>query len=342
MITKWMGGSKSGAVAIGAAMAGLMVAGVQTASAMEGGTGFYLLGSRAHLSGVMPGPGGYFSNDLHVYDGSASVKFPIGELVLDGGLEATAVVDLMTALQVLPVQFLGGTLAVGLTLPVGWQEVSAAGNVLDPNGNPIVGFATSDDDFEIGDPVLVASLGWHSGNFHWQLGGLLNVPIGSYGEDDLVNLGFNRWAFDLTGAGTYLDMVTGFEISAALGFTFNGENLDTGYESGTELHLEFAASKLFANGMSLGVVGYHYQQLTGDSGGTPEQQTLINQLGGFKGRVTAIGPSAGMTLPLGDRALSMNLRWYHELDAKYRMEGDAVFFSAAVPLQADPRFATSK
>ena len=325
---------------VAVAMLALVTAGVQTAPAVEGGAGFYLLGSRAHFSGVLPGPGGYFSNDLYIYDGSASVNFPIGELVLDGGLEATAVVDMMTALQVLPVQFLGGTLAVGLTLPVGWQEVSAAGNVLGPSGVPIGGFDTSDDDFQVGDPVLVASLGWHSGNFHWQLGGLLNVPIGSYGEDDLVSLGFNRWAFDLTGAGTYLDMVAGFEISAALGFTFNGENLDTGYESGTELHVEFAASKLFANGMSLGVVGYHYQQLTGDSGGTPAQQTLINQLGGFKGRVTAIGPSAGMTLPLGDRALSMNLRWYHELDTKYRMEGDAVFFSMAVPLQADPSMTT--
>jgi hypothetical protein len=38
----------------------------------------------------------------------------------------------------------------------------------------------------------------------------------------------------------------------------------------------------------------------------------------------------------------MNLRWYHELDVKNRLEGDAVLFSASVPLQADPMMAAAK
>lgn len=291
----------------------------------------------------MPGPGSYFANDFYFYDGSsgAAVDFPIGDLLIEGGIDATVVIDLMTGLYVFPTQFLGGSVAIGLTVPVGWQEISARGTVTGPQDNQISG-ATSDDDFEFGDPVLVAALGWHDGNMHWQLGGLLNVPIGSYNENDLVNLGFNRWAFDLTGSATYLSMVTGIEMSGALGFTFNGENLDTGYQSGTEIHAEFAVSKLFANGMSLGVVGYHYQQLTGDSGGTTAQQAAIERLSGFKGRTTAIGPSFGMIVPLGDRVLNMNLRWYHELEVKYRPEGDAMLFSASVPLQADPAMVAAK
>jgi hypothetical protein len=223
-------------------------------------------------------------------------------------------------------------------VPVGWQEISARGAI--QGGGP--GLSASDDDFEFGDPVLLAALGWHDGNMHWQLGGLLNVPIGSYDENDLVNLGFNRWAFDLTGSATYLDMTAGIEMSGALGFTFNGENRDTGYQTGTELHAEFAASKLFANGMSIGVVGYHYQQLSGDSGGTAAQRLLIAATDGFKGRSTAIGPSFGMMVPLGDRMLNMNLRWYHDLEVKYRPEGDAVLFSASVPLQPDPMMAAAK
>ena len=301
------------------------------ASAVEGATNFYLLGSRAHFAGVMPGPGSYFANDLYIYNGSATAGLPLGGQVA-ADVDATAIIDLMTGLHVLPVQFLGGTIAVGLTVPVGWQEISAS----------LGGPGVKDDDFEFGDPVLVGALGWHDGNFHWQIGGLLNVPIGSWNDGDLVNLGFNRWAFDLTGAVTYLDLAAGIELSSAVGITFNGENLDTGYDSGTELHAEFAASKLFANGMSLGVVGYHYQQLSGDSGGTAAQQVLVGQTDGFKGRATAIGPSFGMTVPLGDRALNMNLRWYHELDVKNRLEGDAVLFSASVPLQADPMMAAAK
>lgn len=301
------------------------------ASAVEGATNFYLLGSRAHFSGVMPGPGSYFANDLYIYNGTATADLPLGgQVAVD--VDATAIIDLMTGLHVLPVQFLGGTIAVGLTVPVGWQEISAS----------VGGLAVKDDDFEVGDPVLVGALGWHDGNFHWQIGGLLNVPIGSWNDGDLVNLGFNRWAFDLTGAVTYLDLAAGVELSSAVGVTFNDENLDTGYDSGTEFHAEFAASKLFANGMSLGVVGYHYQQLSGDSGGTPAQQILVGLTDGFKGRTTAIGPSFGMTVPLGDRALNMNLRWYHELDVKNRLEGDAVLFSAVVPLQADPMMSAAK
>lgn len=330
--------------AVGAALIGLSIAASGTgAQAAEAGKGFYLLGSRAHLSGIMPGPGSYVANDFYFYDGSANVDvdLPIGDLVLQGGLDATVAIDLMTGLHVLPTQFLGGSVAIGLTVPVGWQEISARGTILDGEGNPVVqGFNPSDDDFEFGDPVLVAALGWHDGNMHWQLGGLLNVPIGSYSENDLVNLGFNRWAFDLTGSATYLNLATGIEMSGALGFTFNGENLDTGYQSGTEMHVEFAASQLFPNGMSLGLVGYHYQQLTGDSGGNNvRQQALVALTDGFKGRTTAIGPSFGMMLPLGDRMLNMNLRWYHELDVKNRPEGNAVLFSASVPLQADPALA---
>ncbi|MEE4239648.1 MAG: transporter, partial [Anderseniella sp.] len=240
---------RSTRIAIGAALVGLSIAGWGTdVHAAEAGKGFYLLGSRAHMAGIMPGPGSYFANDFYFYDGGAgnTVDFPIGDLIIDGGLDATVAIDLMTGLHVLPTQFLGGSVAIGLTVPVGWQEISARGKIQDGGA----GLSTSDDDFEFGDPVLVAALGWHHGNMHWQLGGLLNVPIGSYSENDLVNLGFNRWAFDLTGSATYLDMATGIEMSGALGFTFNGENLDTGYQSGTELHAEFAASKLFANGMS--------------------------------------------------------------------------------------------
>ncbi|MGB5216620.1 MAG: transporter [Anderseniella sp.] len=212
----------------------------------------------------MPGPGSYFANDLYIYNGTATADLPLGGQVA-ADVEATAIIDLMTGLHVLPVQFLGGTIAVGLTVPVGWQEISAS----------LGGPGVKDDDFEVGDPVLVGALGWHDGNFHWQIGGLLNVPIGSWNDGDLVNLGFNRWAFDLTGAVTYLGLAAGIELSTAVGVTFNSENLDTGYDSGTEFHAEFAASKLFANGMSLGVVGYHYQQLSGDSGGTAAQQILV-------------------------------------------------------------------
>jgi hypothetical protein len=42
-----------------------------------------------------------------------------------------------------------------------------------------------------------------------------------------------------------------------------------------------------------------------------------------------------MTIPLGDRMMSANVRWFHEFDVENRLEGDAVFVTFAVPLQPD-------
>jgi hypothetical protein len=63
-----------------------------------------------------------------------------------------------------------------------------------------------------------------------------------------------------------LDPKTGFEVSAAPGFTFNWENPDTDYRTGTEFHVEFAVLEHFSQKFAVGVAGFHYQQITADSG----------------------------------------------------------------------------
>jgi hypothetical protein len=294
----------------------------------------YLLGSRASLlSGVLPGPGSYFQNDIYFYTGEAGggIQLPLGGF-LAAGVEAKIVaLELPTGLHVFETPVLGGSLALTGSLPMAYQEITALGGLTLPDGT-VLSASRTDEAFQIGDPFLQAILGWHSGNLHWLLASAVNVPIGEWERDQLVNLGFNRWAVDLTAAATWLDMVNLYQLSGAVGVTFNGENLDTDYQSGTELHLEASAAKLFGNGMSLGVAGYHYQQLTGDSNQTPLQEAV---LGDFKGRTTGIGPLLGMTIPLSDRKLSANVRWFHEFNVENRLEGDAVFFTVAVPLQSE-------
>jgi hypothetical protein len=44
------------------------------------------------------------------------------------------------------------------------------------------------------------------------------------------------------------------------------ENYATQYQTGDEFHAEWAIGYKFDNGLVLGVVGYDYRQLTGDSG----------------------------------------------------------------------------
>jgi hypothetical protein len=170
-------------------------------------------------------------------------------------------------------------------------------------------------------------LGWHRDNWHWKIQGLLNIPIGQYDADDIANMGFNRWAFDASAAFTWLDPLKGHEVSATAGFTFNGENPDTDYKTGTEFHVEWALMQHFSKAFALGLAGYHYHQVTGDSGAGA-------RLGPFEGIVTALGPDINYNFQLRDIPVATTLRWLHEFDAKNRLEGDAVFLTATIPLGA--------
>jgi hypothetical protein len=48
--------------------------------------------------------------------------------------------------------------------------------------------------------------------------------------------------------------------------TFNFENTETNYRTGNEFHFEWAIGREIATGLVLGIVGYDYRQLSGDSG----------------------------------------------------------------------------
>ena len=305
-------------------LAALITAGANVADAAEGGSGFYLLGSKGSLAGILPPEGVFFTNDSYFYSGeiSDSVKFPTigGELAV--GVEADAFVNISTLLAVTPYEFLGGRLAFGLAVPYAHQDVGAD-VTFDLNGNKLFNDSLSDTDHAFGDPVLVGAIGWSSPLWHATLFNTVNVPIGSWSEGALANAGFNRWAYDATLATTYLDPSTGFEFSFSPGITFNGENLDTGYRTGTEFHVEFAAMQHFSEQFALGIGGYHYDQLTGDSGTAPSD---------FKGRVSAIGPALNWNFQLGALPVSFKAKYLHEFSTDNRTEGEAVFFQLAIPL----------
>jgi hypothetical protein len=111
----------------------------------------------------------------------------------------------------------------------------------------------------------------------------------------------------------------------AAGFTFNGENPSTDYKTGTEFHVEWAFMQHLSKTFSVGVGGYHYQQVTGDSGSGA-------RLGPFEGEVTALGPVLTYTFECGKIPVTTQLEWMHEFDAVNRAEGDGGFFNISMPL----------
>jgi hypothetical protein len=328
---------------------GLPSIGVSEGQAAENAAGWYALGTKASMAGYVPPPGTYFIDVNLYYSGDASGTAALGVALRDIGLEnisgtltldadikveAQVYYNLPSILWVAPGKVLGGNVGFGAIVPVGWKDVGVDIDALATLtlGPPInqtfqqgARFNRTDSSTEFGDPVLNALIGWHQGNWHWNVGILVNVPIGPWSNSSISNLSFNHWGLDTTAAVTYLDPKTGFEISVAPGFTFNWENPDTNYQTGTEFHVEFAALKHFSQKFAAGIAGFHYQQITGDSG-------TGATLGDFKGRVTSLGPVVTYSFNLGKIPISTQLLWLHDFDVENRLEGDLGVLTVSMPL----------
>lgn len=295
------------------------------AQSAENGVGFYMLGGRGPLAGYVPPPGFYVQSDTYFYSGSlgASKELPSGGKVI-GEVSGDVIAELVTATWVLPEAVLGGSLALGLILPFGQPQVSAS-VLANPSAMDPIGRRVSDSAFVVGDPVATMALGWHAGNWHWNVAALLNIPVGNYRDGEIANLAFHRLATDLSTAVTWLDPASGWELSAAVGITFNGTNEVTDYTTGTEFHVEWAVTKSLTKQFSLGLVGYYYNQITGDS--SPGAL-----LGAFEGRVTAIGGMASYNFELAGTPISTRVKVFREFDVTNRLEGTSGFATVAFPL----------
>ncbi|MGO4667262.1 SphA family protein [Bosea sp. 2RAB26] len=298
------------------------------AQAAENGTGFYLLGGRGPMAGYLPPPGFYFESDTYSYDAKLDARksLPTGGRVI-ANVRSQARADFLNGTWVTPWQAFGGNLAVGAVLPVGRVTVSAGVELDSPRTNTVVGRSLRDKATIVGDPVLSATLGWHSGKFHWSTTALVNVPVGDYRNGQLANLAFHRWASDLSGALTWFDPETGIDLSTAVGVTFNGTNHATDYRTGTEFHVEWAASKAITSAISAGIIGYHYQQVTGDSGAGA-------QLGAYKGRTTALGGTIAYNFEIGKTPISARIKVLREFSVENRARGTVGLLTVSLPLTA--------
>ncbi|RAS16623.1 outer membrane putative beta-barrel porin/alpha-amylase [Ensifer adhaerens] len=148
-----------------------------TANAAENGAGFYLLGARGPMAGLLAPPGTYFQNDTYFYVGElkGNKQLPLGGEIV-GEVDATLIGIFGTGLWVMPEEVLGGNLGFTAIVPFGGPDIDATLSAPRAGRSASV----SDSVFTIGDPVLGAVLGWHEGDFHWTANASVNVPIGDY------------------------------------------------------------------------------------------------------------------------------------------------------------------
>jgi hypothetical protein len=295
------------------------------AFADEGGVSFWFPGQYGSLAAVPAEPA--WSMPLIYYHNSSDARgsrefAPGGRITL--GLEAQIDLLLFVPTYVFATPVAGGQAAVSVTGAYGRVEVGVDATLTGPGGGVVSG-AESDSTTGFADLYPSASLRWNNGVHNSMIYTMLGVPVGSYKVGQLANIGLNHWSVDAGGGYTYLNTDTGREFSAVAGATYNFENPDTDYQNGVSLHLDWGASQFLSEQTHVGLVGYFYHQITGDSGAGAV-------LGDFKSRVNGIGPQVGYLFQMGELQAYLNLKGYWEFGAKHRPEGWNAWVTLSLPL----------
>jgi hypothetical protein len=300
----------------------LLTVASNAALADQGGVPFWLSGQFASLAAVPATPGWSLVTTPYYYNGDANVgkSFQIGETVA-AGVSTSVSMLLFQAGYAAESKLLGGQPYTGL----GWGPGSNRTSVNVTLSQPARERTRNDSITGGTDLYPFASLAWTRGNDNWMTYLTGGIPLGAYQSSRLSNLGIGHGAIDAGGGYTYLDSTTGREFSAVAGVTYNWENTHTNYHNGIDSHIDWAASQFLSEHWQVGIAGYVYYQLTGDSGSG-------NKVGSFKSRIAAVGPEVGYAFKFNGQAAYFNLRGYWEFWSQNRLEGYAIFATLGIPL----------
>jgi len=296
----------------------------------EGGVSFWLPGQMGSFAAVAAEPG-WSVPVLYFHDSAsanASKNFVIGGKLV-AGVDATADLVFMLPGYTFKEPVLGGQAAVSVGWAFGTYKATANVAVTGPLGNTITESRT--DKLTGGSDLYpLGTVKWNDGNNNWLLYAMGDIPVGAYSLGRLANIGINHAAIDGGGGYTYLDPKKGHEFSITGGFTYNWENTDTHYKNGIDSHVDWALAQFLNEQLYVGIAGYGYWQVTGDSGSGAI-------LGDNKGRVYGIGPQAGWFFPFGGSKGVVSLRVNWEFGEQNRAAGWNAFVSLVLPLEAAAR-----
>jgi hypothetical protein len=287
------------------------------ASAAEGGASHYLPGTAGDILFAQPPEPGWQTAALLWYQSG-----DVSRAVLQGRVNFSLDIDLFLAIPSATYTFeqpvLGGTYTVGIAVPFGYANLDAQAVF------PILGpRKASEDSFDLSDMVFTPVwLNWKVGAVSFKLAENVIAPTGGYDTSDSVNLGRNYWSFDTIAAVTWFNEKTGTAVDLAPGIMVNTENNKTDYKTGTEFHLDFAVNQFFSESFAVGIIGYWYQQVSGDSGSGAV-------LGDFKSEAFGLGPGFVWIPKAEGGNLTVLGKWMHDFHAKNRFDSDYLTLTAA-------------
>lgn len=295
----------------------LSLAPTSRANAVEAGFSTYGLGGSAFAAGVTPPPGTYVTFISGFYEGKISGAVTLGGVTLNVGSKVDFFQAALNGLYVADRTVLGGHLGLSVTVPMGHVDMKA---------DVTAGGMTAErqtSGWGLGDITTRLQLGWQQGDFAHTAYVQVLAPSGRYKVGFQPDIGLNRPGIDTGWAFTWTEKTSKLQFNGAAGVTFNFENEATNYQSGTDFHFEWAVGREICTGLVIGVVGYDYRQLTGDSGAGAF-------LGPFEGSVDAIGGALTYTMLIDKTPLILNLRHYEEFNAVRRWDGNNTIFSGTV------------
>lgn len=281
------------------------------AEASEGAASYYFAGGFGSFQVAVPPPPGFaVASQTLMFGGNADRAILNGRQTL--GLKAFALYEFLAGSYTFEQPVLGGRLQVAAAVPV----PSYATMGLSLQTQRFGTFSGSASDFGIGDTLITPfALYWNFGDFNVKLAQYVVAPTGHYDPTAVLNVGRNYWAFDTQIGLTWFHKETGTEISVLPGIMFNTTNAATDYRTGTEFHLDFMLNQFVMPSLALGLQGYWYKQIAGDSGSGAT-------LGAFMGEAFGLGPAV-MWVPESTKGrYAVILKWTHDISQTNRLNGD--------------------
>src|SRR5262245_31923374 len=310
---------------------------VNIARADFGGISFWLPGLMGSLAAV-PGQPGWSWLTVYVHlsqEAGGGRTFQRGGSFV-AGLQDRADVVAVGPTYTFETPVLGGRASVGLFGAYGRATADISATLTGPKGGTISG-SRSESLTDFTDVFWQAAIKWNQGVNNYMVYTTGNFPVAEFDSTRLVNLGLGHWSLDGGVGYTFLNPQMGYELTVVVGLTYNWVNPHIDYKNGIDFHVDWGASKFITKETHIGLVGFAFQQLTGDSGSGAV-------LGDFKGRTFGIGPQIGHMFKAWEGYSGyVNLKGYKEFGVENRAEGYSVWLSLAFsPVAAESHMPTSR
>lgn len=253
------------------------------AAATEAGGSNYLPGFYGDFAmAVMPDKGTFFNNFFAAYQDSSG--------------QTGTILEMPGILHVTGHKLFGGNFLVGLYPGLVATRDNSSG--------------TGHNRFGLGDAYLIPlALNWQWENLTALAFEGIVAPTGYY-ENGALNAGRNIWTFDHVLALTW-KLPANNELSITLGYMNNLENSATHYQSGDEFHFDYLLGHYFTPEFGLGLTGSHYRQTTADHAPSAALASVYSE-------ASTLGPVVMYTPKIGDREVTMSVKWLTEFDVKGR------------------------